>query len=88
MYNFVHTGRSESEIIEQVTNKHWYNSFICQNAYQVCHGIFSTLRSVSPVAILHVPDELELLQGDVEVGVLELRGQLVLLKLLKPVFLQ
>jgi hypothetical protein len=54
----------------------------------VCHGIYSTLRSVSPVAVLHVPDELELLQGDVEVGVLELGGQLVLLKLLKPVFLQ
>jgi hypothetical protein len=54
----------------------------------VCHGIFSTLRNVSPVAVLHVPDELELLQGDVEVGVLELRGQLVLLKLLKPIFLQ
>jgi hypothetical protein len=45
-------------------------------------------RNVSPVAVLHVPDELELLQGDVEVGVLELGGQLVLLKLLKPIFLQ
>ncbi len=41
-----------------------------------------------PVAVLHVPDELELLQGDVEVGVLELGGQLILFKLLKPVFLQ
>ncbi len=40
------------------------------------------------MAVLHVPDELELLQGDVEVSVLELRGQLVLLKLLKPVFLK
>jgi hypothetical protein len=45
----------------------------CRKDQPVCHGIYSTLRNVSPVAVLHIPDELELLQGDVEVGVLELR---------------
>ncbi len=51
-------------------------------------SFFNVDKTYQPVAVLHVPDELELLQGDVEVGVLELGGQLVLLKLLKPIFLQ
>ena len=40
------------------------------------------------MAVLHVPDELELIQRDVEVGVFELGGLFVLLKLIQPVLLQ